>query len=299
MLTTIRRALLLTLICLFVTTSAVVVAGTARAEQSHAPSDELFERLAQNVAAAGRFEVISEIDHSRLAAEAGEEMPPSRVLIFSDPALDAAMMAIDPRLGVDLPLRVLAYEVTPGGESSLLYNDTTYLERRYDLTLPQELKDDYDEALSAALSGIPPGRVGVLTPDGLDGDGLTTLDSPHGFDETLRRIRDAINAQDDTVWFGEVDFDARAQAAGIAIMPAQLLLFGGPGPGGRAMSSAPSLGLDAFCQKLLIVEDANGHVQVIMNDLLALAGRHGVRKSIPLRIINRRLVNTFAEALED
>lgn len=133
----------------------------------------------------------------------------------------------------------------------------------------------------------------------MEGDGLITLESPHGFDETLRRLRDAVNAQGDTVWFGEVDFDERAKTVGVAIEPAQLLLFGGPGPGGRAMSAAPSLGLDAFCQKVLVVQDEAGNVRVIMNDLLALAERHTVSKSLPLRVINRRIQKTFAAALEN
>lgn len=131
----------------------------------------------------------------------------------------------------------------------------------------------------------------------MDGDGLITLDSPHGFDETLRRLREIVNAYDETIWFGEVDFDERAKAAGVSIEPAQLLPYGGPGPGGRVMANAPSLGLDAFCQNVLVLQDKEGKVRVIMNDLLALAERHDVRKSFPLRVINRRIQKTFADAL--
>ena len=65
------------------------------------------------------------------------------------------------------------------------------------------------------------------------------------------------------------------------------------------MSTAPSLGPDAFCQKLSIQQDANGSVRVIMNDLLALADRHDFRKSIALRIINWRIQKTFFGALEN
>ncbi|MDW4550399.1 DUF302 domain-containing protein [Defluviimonas sp. D31] len=259
----------------------------------------MFGQVMSNVAAAQSLDIIAEIDHSRLAAEAGEEMPPSRVLIFSDPELDAALMAIDPRMGLDLPLRILAYEVESGGESKLLYSDAAYLEHRYGVTLPQELRDRYKARIDTALAGIAPGDVTVLAAEGLDGDGLITLESPHGFDETLRRLREVVSAQDDTVWFGEVDFDERARAAGVAIGSAQLLLYGGPGPGGRAMANAPSLGLDAFCQKVLVLQDKDGRVRVIMNDLLALAERHDVRKSLPARVINRRIQKTFADALEN
>lgn len=291
------RPLFCAILCLAVAVS--MAAAPARAEQNHAPSDALFGQVLANVTAAQSLDIIAEIDHSRLAADVGEEMPPSRVLIFSDPALDAALMVVDPRIGLDLPLRILAYETSPGGESKLLFSDAAYLEHRYGATFPQELRDRYKAGIDTALAGIAPGDATALAAEGLDGDGLITLDSPHGFDETLRRLREVVSAQDDTVWFGEVDFDERARAAGVAIEPAQLLLYGGPGPGGRAMANAPSLGLDAFCQKVLVLQDKEGKVRVIMNDLLALAERHEVGKSLPLRVINRRIQKTFADALEN
>jgi len=55
------------------------------------------------------------------------------------------------------------------------------------------------------------------------------------------------------------------------------------------MASAPTLGLDAFCQKLVIWQDEGGTVHVTFNDLLALANRQNVSGGLPLRVINRRL----------
>jgi hypothetical protein len=39
---------------------------------------------------------------------------------------------------------------------------------------------------------------------------------------------------------------------GIELPPTLLLLFGAPIPGAKAMADAPTLGLDASCQKLLV-----------------------------------------------
>ena len=44
----------------------------------------------------------------------------------------------------------------------------------------------------------------------------------------------------------------------MAIKPTTLILFGGPAPGAKAMNGAATLGLDAFCQKFLVWEDAKG-----------------------------------------
>ena len=64
------------------------------------------------------------------------------------------------------------------------------------------------------------------------------------------------------------------------------------------MASAPTLGLDAFCQKLLIWQDEGGTAHVTFNDLLALAKRQNVSGGLPLRVINKRLKETFSKAVE-
>jgi uncharacterized protein (DUF302 family) len=95
-----------------------------------------------------------------------------------------------------------------------------------------------------------------------------------------------------------VDFQANARGQGVERRPTYLILFGAPAPGGKAMADAPTLGLDGFCQKLLIWEDASGRILLSFNDLLALAERQGVKKSIALRVINYRLKKVFTEALD-
>ena len=111
------------------------------------------------------------------------------------------------------------------------------------------------------------------------------------------RVLEAIEAQDGTVLFGLVDFSARAEARGVSLPPLRLLLFGAPGPGGKAMRNAPTLGLDAFCQKLLIRQDSKGQVVVRFNDLTWIATRQGIPVSPVLQAINTRLINTFQEGL--
>jgi uncharacterized protein (DUF302 family) len=278
--------------------SGLLTTLSASADERHEASDALFNSVMARVERAANLEMITQIDHSRLAAGAGEEMPPSRVLIFSNKRLESELMKIDPRIGVDLPMRILAYETRPGGASKAIYNSVAYLQSRYGVTLPPDLADRYTGVMTLALEGIEPKDIARFENDKMASDGLVTVESPHGFEETLRRLRAAIDAQGDTVWFGEVDFDARASEAGVTIDPAHLLLFGGPGPGGRAMSGGPSLGLDAFCQKLLVLQDPAGSVRVMFNDLMVLAERHGVKRNLALRVINWRLAKTFKKALE-
>ncbi len=260
--------------------------------------DRLFDKLAANVRSHPQFEVIADIDHARLAEAAGMPMPPSHVLIFSDPELEAAMLQLNPLAALDLPLRVLAFENQTSGKAAVIANNYDFLERRYGLPANAAIRSRYETAIAMATAGIPADSISRFTSDSIQDPGVVMLDSPYDFATTEQKILMAIDAQSDTVHFGKIDFAARSRAHGIELAPTLLILFGAPGPGGRAMAHAPTLGLDAFCQKLLIWQDPSGTVRVTFNDLVALAERQQASGGIPLRVINRRLKHTFSAALE-
>jgi uncharacterized protein (DUF302 family) len=238
-----------------------------------------------------------DIDHSRLAAKAGSSMPPAHVLIWSDPELEAAILINNPLAGVDLPLRALAFEDHRTGKAAVITNSYDYLARRYSMPEDLAVRARYEAAIAKVIEGIPDSEIARFSSDSMPDAGLVTLKSAHDFVTTERRIQEAINAQSDTVNFGRVDFAARSKEHGVLLEPTVLILFGAPGPGGKAMASAPTLGLDAFCQKLLIWQDSSGDVHVTFNDLLAIAERQQVSGGIPLRVINRRLRSTFLQSL--
>jgi len=225
-------------------------------------------------------------------------MPPAHVLIWSDSKLEAAILERAPLAAIDLPLRALAYEDHDSGRAAVIANSFDYLVSRYALPDDEALRDRYESVIAIAMVGIPQDAIAHFPSDAMPDVGLVTLDSPHAFATTEKRIWDAIRVQADMVTFGEVDFAERSRKHGVNLKPMRLILFGDPGPGGKAMASAPTLGLDAFCQKLLIWQDAGGVVHVTFNDLLAIAERQKVSGGIALRVINRRLRSTFSEALK-
>ncbi len=261
--------------------------------------DALFLQVEKNINTTGALQKVVEIDHSRLGNEAGSEMPPARVLIFSNPRLEIELIKQNPLVAIDLPLRVLAFESEPGGDSKVIYNSFDYIESRYQLTPPLVLRELFDETMTRVLRGIDPEKIASFDQDTMEPDGITTISSPFDFQTTLKKVQAAIESQDDTVGFGSVDFQEQARTVGDEIAPATLILFGGPAPGAKAMSKAPTLGLDAFCQKFLVWQDENEQVYLSFNDLLALAERQDVGKSVALRVINYRLNKIFTTALED
>lgn len=260
--------------------------------------DKLYKTLETNVRNQEAYEIIVDIDHARLAEKAESPMPPAHVLIWSDPKLETEILKINPVAAVDLPLRTLVFEDSLSGKAAVITNSFDFIMNRHALPDDIAIRERYETAISKVMQDIPTESIASFPSDKMPDTGLVTLASPHDFNTTETRIRDAINAQDDTVFFTTVDFTERARNFGVTLAPIRLILFGAPGPGGKAMSEAPILGLDAFCQKMLIWQDRDGAVHVTFNDLMVLAEHQQVSGGIPLRVINYRIKKTFSEALE-
>ena len=75
--------------------------------------------------------VFARIDHAAAAREAGLQLASEEVVVFGNPRAGTGLMLSDPRIGVELPLRILLWE---SGEHTMLgYNDPLELAQRYDV----------------------------------------------------------------------------------------------------------------------------------------------------------------------
>lgn len=260
-----------------------------------ADTDSVFEAVAEAVADAKMAKVI-EIDHARLAAGEGVEMPPSRVLLFSDPEVNAAILSKSIRAGLDLPYRVLSYG--DDATSTLSYTSSAFIAKRHGLEGSAALAD-FDERLQAALRAVDGADPRPVPTDAVDRDfGIIEIASAYDVAETVVRLEKAVTAQTDTIWFGEVDFTKEAAAFDVALPAAKLLLFGGPAPGGVAMADYPAIGLDAFCQKLLVYEGTDGKAVVLFNDIATFAQLYYGSSIEPHAMLNKRLSATFSAAVK-
>jgi uncharacterized protein (DUF302 family) len=91
--------------------------------------------VARLVAAVERrhLTIFARIDHSELARLVDLELPPVEVVLFGNPSTGTPLMLSDPRVGIDLPLRMLVWE--DGMPMALVgYHDPHELAGRYDLT---------------------------------------------------------------------------------------------------------------------------------------------------------------------
>jgi uncharacterized protein (DUF302 family) len=104
-------------------------------------------------------------------------------------------------------------------------------------------------------------------------DGLTTRASHFGARETMDRLVDAVTAKGLTV-FARIDHAAGAKAAGLALRPTDLLIFGNARGGTLPMQTARTLGID-LPLKALVWQDEAGQTWISTNDPAWLAARHG------------------------
>jgi uncharacterized protein (DUF302 family) len=90
---------------------------------------ETIERLKKDIAAKGiRF--FSEIDQSRLAADAGITLHPSTLLIFGNPPLGTQFMTSNPNSGLDWPVRLLVIQDNAGAVWTV-YTDFAWIAARH------------------------------------------------------------------------------------------------------------------------------------------------------------------------
>ncbi len=94
--------------------------------------DETVSRIKKDIAGKGIM-FFSEVDQSKLAANAGVKLHPSTLLTFGNPPLGVQFMTSKPEAGLDWPVRLLVYQ-NEKGEVWATYTDFTWIARRHGIT---------------------------------------------------------------------------------------------------------------------------------------------------------------------
>ncbi|MDY3307012.1 DUF302 domain-containing protein [Psychrobacter sanguinis] len=103
-----------------------------------------------------------------------------------------------------------------------------------------------------------------------------TLKSKYSFNETVERLKAAINSKGMTV-FAEIDHKKAAKKAGLEMQPATVIVFGNPKAGTPLMKKDPSFALQ-LPPKVLVTE-VDGKVLVMFNTTEALIENSGINYS--------------------
>ena len=106
----------------------------------------------------------------------------------------------------------------------------------------------------------------------METNGLKSLESRYSVSETIDRLEDLLRAKEIKI-FIRLDQAAEAQAAGIAMRPMELLIFGDPKSGSPLMVEYPSLAID-LPLKALAWESKEEKVFLSFNSTAYLVERH-------------------------
>jgi uncharacterized protein (DUF302 family) len=120
--------------------------GIVRVKSAY-PMGETIERLKKDIAEKG-IKFFSEIDQSRLAADAGIKLQPSVLLIFGNPPLGTQFITAKPNAGLDWPVRLLVFE-NDKGEVWAAYTDFEWIARRHGI---DNRKDQFKMASTVIAS---------------------------------------------------------------------------------------------------------------------------------------------------
>jgi uncharacterized protein (DUF302 family) len=112
----------------------------------------------------------------------------------------------------------------------------------------------------------------------MSADGLITVSSSFGPEETMKRLEAEVRAKGMTV-FARVDHAAGAAEAGLPLRPTDLLIFGAAKGGTPLMQGAQTIGID-LPLKALVWQDEEGKTFLSYNDPAYLAHRHGLADQV-------------------
>jgi uncharacterized protein (DUF302 family) len=96
---------------------------------------ETVERVVDAIERRG-LTLFARVDHAAAAREAGLELADEQVVLFGNPRAGTPLMRSDPRIGIELPLRILIWADANGVQ--LGYRDPLELGDPYDIAAEQQ-----------------------------------------------------------------------------------------------------------------------------------------------------------------
>jgi uncharacterized protein (DUF302 family) len=106
------------------------------------------------------------------------------------------------------------------------------------------------------------------------GDGVITVQSAYGLQETVERLRQDIEAKG-IKFFAAIDQAELGNSAGIKLNPSTLLVFGNPPLGIQFLTANPYAGLD-WPVRLLVTQNDKGEIWLAYTDFNWIAKRHHI-----------------------
>jgi uncharacterized protein (DUF302 family) len=119
-------------------------------KRSSHPVGVTLDRLSSLLTQKG-ITIMARINHAAGAAKVGRQMAPTELLIFGNPALGTPLMETNPKIGLALPMKVLAWQ-DGSGTSWIAYRAPSDLMKAYGITGRDKIFSKMAKALNALTS---------------------------------------------------------------------------------------------------------------------------------------------------
>ena len=129
--------------------------GIVRVKSAY-PMSETIARIKKDIAEKGiRF--FSEIDQSKLAADAGIKLRPSTLLVFGNPPLGTQFITSNPNAGLDWPVRLLVTQDEDGSVWTV-YTDFGWIAKRHRIVDREAQFKMATEVIGSITSSVATGK---------------------------------------------------------------------------------------------------------------------------------------------
>jgi uncharacterized protein (DUF302 family) len=138
---------------LTVTSAAVGKAedGIVKVKSAYSVADTI-ARLKQDIAQKGIM-FFSEIDQTKLAANAGVTVHPSTLLVFGNPPLGTLFLKSNQNAGLDWPVRLLVIQ-DEKGDVYAVYTDFSWIAKRHNITQGAEAFQTASKVIASITSSV-------------------------------------------------------------------------------------------------------------------------------------------------
>lgn len=107
--------------------------------------------LRENIKNKG-LNIFTEIDHSQAAKNSNMDLSPVYVLVFGNPRVGTRLMQADPRVGIELPLKILIYE--DQGITQIAYSNPENYSGIYNLTEQEDILKNMSDLLNTIVQEV-------------------------------------------------------------------------------------------------------------------------------------------------
>lgn len=114
--------------------------------------DEAVDKIREAIEAK-ELKLFSVIDHQAAAEEAGMKLEGLQVIVFGNPELGSQLMQVNPRVGIELPMKILVF--MERDRTTIAYHDPMLLLETYKLDEKKHLLEKMQKVmLMLARAGV-------------------------------------------------------------------------------------------------------------------------------------------------